>query len=385
MKEILTLHFIANCVAGFSFLNSAMFMSLVHVSHAPMWRHLRSCKYYLSLVFLVVGVSCSKTVFFNLGPDTDIIITSTMISAGIQSLLFACMSITFVNPNWVRKKWVCGNILLIFCYSAFLLISLIWWQQWFWLSAAMACIIYFVLLISYQFLFYREYNNCIRHADTITDEYSESRFAWIKHFFIAVSVLGFTAGIAPFLPTIAYDIWMLCSAAFYVYVVLSFVNYWGSTAQLVSNVYKAEKAETQSTSHVSVFAEAEQMPQQLQREHASATEPSDFIQLETKLQAWISERGFVKNDLVSEDFAQSLGVSITTLRAYFNQKYQMDFRQWRTKLRIDYACSIIRENPDYSYDTIADMVGICDRSNFTRIFKKITGMTPREYASKACL
>lgn len=378
-----TFHFIVNCVAGFSFLTSAMFMSLVHVPHDPMWRHLRNCKHYLSLVFLVVGLSCSKTVFFNLAPDADIIITSTLISAGIQSLLFACMSITFVNPNWVRKKWVYGNTLLILCYSSFLLMCLLWWQHMFWFSATMAGIIYFGLLISYQVIFYREYNRCIRHTDTITDEYSESRFAWIKHFFMAVSLLGLTAGIAPFMPIIIYDIWMLCAAAFYVYVVLSFVNYWGSTAQLVYNVYKADKVETSSVPSAPVIPDSKQALQHFQAEQLSTAEPTDFDKLDVALQAWIAERGFAKNDLVSDEFAQSLGVSIATLRAYFNQKYQMDFRQWRTKLRIDYACSIIREHPDYSYDTIAEMVGICDRSNFTRIFKKITGMTPKGYANKA--
>lgn len=348
-----------------------------------MWRHLRNCKHYLSLVFLVVGLSCSKTVFFNLAPNADIIITSTLISAGIQSLLFACMSITFVNPNWVRKKWVYGNTLLILCYSSFLLMCLLWWQHMFWFSATMAGIIYFGLLISYQVIFYREYNRCIRHTDTITDEYSESRFAWIKHFFMAVSLLGLTAGIAPFMPIIIYDIWMLCAAAFYVYVVLSFVNYWGSTAQLVYNVYKADKVETSSVPSAPVIPDSKQALQHFQAEQLSTAEPTDFDKLDVALQAWIAERGFAKNDLVSDEFAQSLGVSIATLRAYFNQKYQMDFRQWRTKLRIDYACSIIREHPDYSYDTIAEMVGICDRSNFTRIFKKITGMTPKEYANKA--
>ena len=61
----------------------------------------------------------------------------------------------------------------------------------------------------------------------------------------------------------------------------------------------------------------------------------------------------------------------------------MDFRQWRTNLRMEYACSILREHPEYSYDAIAEMVGIGDRSNFTRTFKKITGITPKEYAQKS--
>lgn len=380
MKEQLTFHFLANCVAGFSFLSSALFMALVHVPYAPTWSHLRKCKHYLSLVFLVVGLSCGKTVFLNLAPNSDIVETSTLISAGIQSLLFACTGISFVNPNWVKRRWVCSNIALVLAYSILLFMGLVLWRPWFWISAITACIIYFSLLISYQFAFFGQYNQCVRHTDTLTDEYSERRYAWIKHFFIAVSVLGVSAGIAPFLPTAYYDIWMLAAALFYVYVVLSFVNYLGNTAVLVNKVFNTDRK--QEALDESPLSEESASPQHAQQQSVVAAS-IDFGDLEAALQRWVDERGFVKNDLVSEDFAHSLGVNLATLRAYFSQKYQMDFRQWRNKLRIEYACQILRENPDYSYDAIAEMVGICDRSNFMRIFKKMTGQTPREYSSQS--
>lgn len=361
MKELMSLHYLVNCVAGFSFLSSAMFMALVHVPYAPMWSRLRKCKHYLSLVFLVVGLSCGKTIFLNLAPTSEIVVTSTLISAGIQSLLFACTGITFVNPKWVSRGWVCRNLALILFYSILLFMGLMLWRQWFWISAIVACAVYFSLLISYQFAFFGQFNQCVRDTDTLTDEYSEQRYAWIKRFFIAVSILGASAGIAPFLPTLYYDIWMLVAALFYVYVVLGFVNYLGNTAVLVNKVFNT--------------------PSMLGQEQPAEADSIDFSDLESALQRWVAEHGFVKNDLVSEDFAHSLGVNLATLRAYFSQKYQMDFRQWRNKLRIEYACQILRENPDYSYDAIAEMVGICDRSNFMRIFKKITGQTPREYSA----
>lgn len=379
MKELMSLHYLVNCVAGFSFLSSAMFMALVHVPYAPMWSRLRKCKHYLSLVFLVVGLSCGKTIFLHLAPTPDIVVTSTLVSAGIQSLLFACTGITFVNPNWVNRGWICRNIALILTYSILLFMGLILWRPWFWISAIVACIIYFSLLISYQVAFFGQYNQCVRHTDTLTDEYSERRYAWIKHFFIAVSVLGVSAGIAPFLPTAYYDIWMLVAALFYVYVVLGFVNYLGNTAVLVNKVFNTDRRQE---AHDESLLSKNSVPSMLGQQQPAEADSIDFSDLESALERWVAEHGFVKNDLVSEDFAHSLGVNLATLRAYFSQKYQMDFRQWRNKLRIEYACQILRENPDYSYDAIAEMVGICDRSNFMRIFKKMTGQTPREYSAQ---
>lgn len=370
MNDIPSFHLLANSVAGFSFLTSAALMALVRVPYATMWKHLRKCKHYLSLVFLVVGLSCCKTIFFRLAPNTDIIVCSTLISAGIQSFLLACTGVTFVNPTWIKKRWVCYNIAIILAYSLLLLLGIWLWQPYFWMIATIACLAYFALLVSYQFVFYGEYSHCVDQTDRLTDEYSESRYVWIKHFFIAVSVLGVTAGIAPFMPILIYDVWMLAAAALYAYVVVSFVNYNGNTVQLVHKVYEAD---IPSCNAVDNSADTPN--------ESSIVQP-DFDKIDSALQQWVQERGFVKNDLMSEDFAHSLGVSISTLRTYFNLKYQSDFRQWRTKLRIDYACAIIREHQDYSYDTIAEMVGISDRSNFTRNFKKITGMTPKEYADK---
>ena len=104
------LHFIINCIAGFSFLSSAGFMAFIRIPYAPVWRKLRWCKTFLSLTFLVVGLSCSKTVVFGLGSNPSIIQTSTLISASIQSLLFACTGISFLNPTFINRKWIWQNI-----------------------------------------------------------------------------------------------------------------------------------------------------------------------------------------------------------------------------------------------------------------------------------
>ncbi len=381
MNEPLSLHLIANCVAGFSFLTSAGFMALVRVPFVPMWEHLRKCKRYMSLVFLVVGLSCGKNIFLPTAPQGEIIVTSTLISAGIQALLFACTGVTFVNPSWLKRRWVWGRIGIVLAYALFLLYGLLIQRAAFWTFATIASLVYFALIAEYQFIFYREYKLCVEQTDAVTDEYSESRYAWIKHFFMTVSTLGVTAGIAPFLPVTVYDIWMIAAACVYVYVVISFVNYCGSTSMLVNKVFEAESFANQKLAGNESKQEVEAATTEVPK--AEVAEIMDFSELEAALEAWVEKRGFIKNDQVSSGFAESLGVNLVTFRTYFSQKYQMDFRQWRTKLRIEYACEILRDNPDLSYDIIAEMIGIGDRSNFLRTFKKITGKTPREYAQSA--
>ncbi len=149
---------------------------------------------------------------------------------------------------------------------------------------------------------------------------------------------------------------------------LSFTNYICKNANLVNKIY----AQRQTTcSGISI---GEELPHE---------EPSfEASTIDQNIQRWIENKGFVDNDLMSEDIARNMGMSIAVFRAYFRNKYDMDFRQWRTKCRIEYACTIMKEHPDYSYDAIAEMIGICDRSNFLKTFKKIKGCTPKEYMEK---
>lgn len=358
-------HFLISCIAAFSFLSSAGFMLMVKItSHEKLWRTLNRCRILLAMVFMVVGLSCLKNVFFQHMMSRNGIILSTLVSAGIQSMLLYITSMSFMQPNVVKQHFVLVNVFALGLSSAQLFVAFFLFQDLFIYSAYLSVIVFMVFWIKYQFDFYKVYRETIITSDLLTDEDTEVRFRWVRRFFISVSVLGITAVTAPFCSLIVYDVWVLCAALFYEYVVVSFINYFTSLSTIVFRVSVAPPP-------VAVHDE----------EHISHDEFSEQYDLfERNLSQWISRRGYVENDLVSDELAKQLGVNIVVFRAYFKERKNTDFRQWRLKLRIDYACQIIREHPDYSYDTVANIVGIGDRSNFTKAFKRIMGITPREYS-----
>lgn len=367
-------HFIANCVSGFSFLCTSLFTALAYIPHTPLWRQLRLCRTGMSLVFLVVALSCGKTILFNLPPNPHIIQTSTLISASIQALLFAYTGITFISPR-SGHRWAFTNLGIIAINAAQLISAVVWFRPSFWISAVVACTIYLCQLAYYIRSFFRIYGKCVTDIDQLTDEYNEARLSWIKRFFIMVSILGFTACIAPFLPATIYDCWMLGAAMFYNHVLLSFVNHGSHTAQLLSLIYKDKGiVPPPSIEHdsLSSITESEEAMKQ----------NADFANLEKRLQEWVRNYGFLTNEQVSESLAHSMGVNIVTFRNYFRIKGNTDFRQWRMKLRIEYACQIMMKHPEYTYETVAEMTGICDRSNFLRTFRKVKGMSPKEYIAR---
>ena len=356
-------HQVASSVAMFSFLTSAGFMSMVKIPRRPEWRRMRMCRMCLALVFLVVGLSCLKTVLFNLPSTHEIIQTSTLVSGSLQALLFCCTGVAFVAPRELSRRWVLPALVVLTANALQLVLVLVMWRDRFVVSLVLALVIYLALFVFYQYKFYCNYHELIKVTDDVTDEDSAYSYRWIRTFYVMVSLLGLSVCVVIFLPVQAYDVWMLCAAVAYVYVTLCFVNYCYRTATVVNKVYdQAERVEETSLAALST-GEA-------------------FDVLEANLAEWVDRKEFVKNDLVSETLAAELGVSLTVFRAYFKDRLGTEFRQWRMCLRVEYACEIMRQHPDYTYSMVAEMVGIGDRSNFNKAFVKVKGMTPKEFAAR---
>lgn len=340
-------------------MTSAVFILLVKIPYLPMWRRLRLCRVFLSLAFGLVGLSCLKTVLFRLPTSHEVIQTSTLISGGFQALMFCCTGLTFVAPRAVSKRFVLPIVMMLLINAASMISTLVLAPEYFFVALVVSLLIYVALIVYYQVEFFKHYNHLVAVTDEATDEYSVYSYRWIKGFYISVTVLGLSVCCVVFAPVAVYDVWMLIAALFYAYVVLCFVNYCSRNALVVNKVYNQDE-----TNVVSIVA----------------CDENDQLEIfEQRLNQWVMDKNFVRNDIMSCEIAAQLGVSVEEFRAYFKEHLNTDFRQWRMKQRIDYACEILAQHPTYAYSMVAQQVGINDRSNFTKAFLKIKGITPKEF------
>ena len=74
-----------------------------------------------------------------------------------------------------------------------------------------------------------------------------------------------------------------------------------------------------------------------------------------------------------------MGVTPLQLHRYCLRELGMDFRTWRTSLRIEEAKRLLLAEPKTRISVIARRVGIIDRSNFSRLFKEHTGYLPSDW------
>ena len=97
------------------------------------------------------------------------------------------------------------------------------------------------------------------------------------------------------------------------------------------------------------------------------------------VQQWVNSKGYRMPHRTLQEAAESIGTDSVKLHRYCINSLGMDFRAWRTSLRIEDAKKLLMEEPALPSSQIARMVGVKDRSNFFRQFTEITGSSPDKW------
>ena len=112
---------------------------------------------------------------------------------------------------------------------------------------------------------------------------------------------------------------------------------------------------------------------------SSSINEAEFRKLEKTLEEWVEQKRFRQYDKSREDIARELNTTKEILHHYFITKKGVDFKTWRTELRINEAKRLLLEDKNASTNIIAEASGFSDRSNFHRQFVKIVGCSPKQW------
>lgn len=83
-------------------------------------------------------------------------------------------------------------------------------------------------------------------------------------------------------------------------------------------------------------------------------------------------------NITLNEVAEKVGISSGYLSTLFNQNLQCGFIDYLNSVRIERACCYLEQNYFKTYE-IAYRVGFRDEKYFSKVFKKLMGMTPKEY------
>jgi AraC-like DNA-binding protein len=102
--------------------------------------------------------------------------------------------------------------------------------------------------------------------------------------------------------------------------------------------------------------------------------------IERKLKyAMEEDRVFTRSDLRLRDLCGHLNENTHYVSQIINQSLGTSFYDLVNRYRVEAAKQLLQENPELSVLDIAMEVGFNSKSPFNAAFKKITGMTPKEY------
>jgi AraC-like DNA-binding protein len=88
-------------------------------------------------------------------------------------------------------------------------------------------------------------------------------------------------------------------------------------------------------------------------------------------------KGF-QNEISIKDLLEYTNMSNTTFCLAFKKTYRMTFKEYLLNVRVGYACKLLAD--DYkSISKIAYSSGFENISNFNRQFRRIKGVTPKDY------
>jgi len=86
--------------------------------------------------------------------------------------------------------------------------------------------------------------------------------------------------------------------------------------------------------------------------------------------------------LTMTELAAEAGVHPVHLAAVFRRFHQATVSEFIQRLRIQAACEMLRQ-PEAPLAEVAGQLGFADQSHFSRVFHRLTGMTPRAWRTSA--
>ena len=111
--------------------------------------------------------------------------------------------------------------------------------------------------------------------------------------------------------------------------------------------------------------------------------PQRPLVIETIAEQWSrrSDKPFLKEGITLASVAGDIGVSARLLSQYINSIHRQNFNTWVNGMRVEEIKRVMESEPDVTVAQLAQRTGFTDASAMAKVFRRFTGITPRQYRS----
>jgi AraC-like DNA-binding protein len=118
----------------------------------------------------------------------------------------------------------------------------------------------------------------------------------------------------------------------------------------------------------------------LQHKQRQNLSPAETARIAERLQRLVKdEHVCTESSLDLRILARKMHIPSYRMSAYFNSRLGMSFPEWLNAARINYVCSLLKEDSSLSILEISMEAGYASKAVFNSQFLKRTGMSPSEY------
>jgi AraC-like DNA-binding protein len=255
-------------------------------------------------------------------------------------------------------------------------------KRFFWAVAIVAIVAFLIQSVTYVVYFDRAYKQSLKELEIYYDEDESHKIKWVRFCYVIAMLtnlfvlvylclywfLDYKMEVASL-----YTIWYLL---YMLYLTSNFISFIGSH-KLVLDAFAHKTLSGQDI--INRLSERKKRSKPASESYPLKINEAEFRKLEVALEVWVREKRYREYDKSREEIAREMNTTKDVLHHYFATRKGVDFKTWRTELRIEEAKRLLLADKEASINIIAEASGFSDRSNFHRQFVKIVGCSPKQW------
>ena len=367
----LLLGMIASFVLGF-------LLILIKVPGTEYSKKIVNTKNAIAACYMMVSVLFFVTLRYSGIDDFDILASLMMFTiTATASVILSFSLITVLDPNGFDKDKFILNLGLAIILS-YVLGRSFWWESH--LAKVITittCICIFIAQCVIHILkFHKTYKDCVKKLEVYYDDEEDHKIRWVRFCYVIMMLTQIFVLVYMLLPSGMMKIYIAFYSLFLLYFTANFISFLGSH-KLLLDAFAYKTLSGQDL--MELINSRKEKKAGRKKEDVNGNNEMEFVRLDRALDKWVKDKRFREYDKSREEIADELGTSKDLLHIYFTTRMGVDFRTWRTQLRIEDAKVLLLEKKNVSINVVGEMAGFSDRANFYRQFVKFVGCSPKEW------
>ena len=356
-----------------------LLLLLIKVPGTAYYKKIANTKNTIAVCYLICSVLFFATLRYSGISDYDVFSSLMMfVITATASVVLSYSLITLLEPGDFDHDKFYLNVGAVAVMS-FILAKSFWWEDGFGKIAVMSVSLFLFIIqcLGHIVKFRKTYLKSVKQLEMYYDEEEDTKIRWIKFCYIIMMLTQTFILVYMLLPRGMMKIYTLCYSLFMLYFSANFISFLGSHKLLLDAF--AHKTLSGKELIDMIHERKDMKGKKALKKKSPGFNDSEFKRIEKSLELWVKEKRYREYDKSREDIAKELRTSKESLHMYFTTVKKIDFRTWRTELRIEEAKRILLEDKNSSVNIIGEMAGFSDRANFYRQFVKFVGCSPREW------